>query len=38
MRFSRRLAGAGSGELMTALVALELRGLIKEEFGAWRRV
>lgn len=37
-------AGAGSGlpaqagELMTALVALELRGLIKEEFGAWHRV
>lgn len=25
------------GELLTALVALELRGLIKEEFGAWRR-
>ena len=28
---------AGAGELLTALVALELRGLIKEEFGAWRR-
>lgn len=26
------------GEFMTALVALELRGLIKEEFGAWRRI
>ena len=26
------------GETLTALVALELRGLIKEEFGAWRRV
>jgi DNA processing protein len=26
-----------AGETMTALVALELRGLIKEEFGAWRR-
>ncbi|MDP2655658.1 MAG: DNA-processing protein DprA [bacterium] len=26
------------GELLTALVALELRGLIKEEFGAWHRV
>jgi DNA processing protein len=26
-----------TGELLTALVALELRGLIKEEFGAWRR-
>lgn len=25
------------GEALTALVALELRGLIKEEFGAWRR-
>jgi len=29
---------AGAGELLTALVALELRGLIKEEFGAWHRV
>lgn len=27
-----------AGEAMTALVSLELRGLIKEEFGAWRRV
>jgi DNA processing protein len=26
-----------AGETMTALVALELRGLIREEFGAWRR-
>ncbi|MBI2410106.1 DNA-protecting protein DprA [Candidatus Kaiserbacteria bacterium] len=26
-----------AGEVLTALVALELRGLIKEEFGAWRR-
>ena len=26
------------GEALTALVALELRGLIKEEFGAWRRI
>jgi len=25
------------GGLLTALVALELRGLVKEEFGAWRR-
>ena len=25
------------GETLTALVALELRGLAKEEFGAWRR-
>ena len=31
-------AGEGAvGEVLTALVALELRGLIKEEFGAWRR-
>ncbi|MDO8566640.1 MAG: DNA-processing protein DprA [bacterium] len=28
----------GAGEVLTALVALELRGLVKEEFGAWRRV
>ncbi|KKW39079.1 MAG: protecting protein DprA protein [Parcubacteria group bacterium GW2011_GWA1_54_9] len=27
-----------AGELLTALVALELRGLIREEFGAWHRV
>ena len=27
-----------AGEALTALVALELRGLIKEEFGAWRRL
>jgi DNA processing protein len=26
------------GEILTALVALELRGLVKEEFGAWRRI
>lgn len=26
-----------AGEILTALVSLELRGLIKEEFGAWRR-
>ena len=31
-------AVAGVGELLTALVALELRGLIKEEFGAWHRI
>lgn len=29
---------AGAGELLTALVALELRGLIKEEFGAWHKL
>lgn len=28
----------GAGEVLTALVALELRGLIREEFGAWHRV
>ena len=29
---------AGAGDLLTALVALELRGLVKEEFGAWHRL
>jgi len=33
-----RAGSAGAGESLTALIALELRGLIKEEFGAWRRV
>ncbi len=33
-----RGAGGAAGELLTALVALELRGLVKEEFGAWRRI
>ena len=32
-----RGASANASEALTALVALELRGLIKEEFGAWRR-
>ena len=32
-----RAGGSNVGELLTALVALELRGLVKEEFGAWRR-
>ncbi len=32
-----RLVPRSAGETLTALVALELRGLIKEEFGAWRR-
>lgn len=32
-----RGADTNVGELLTALVSLELRGLIKEEFGAWRR-
>lgn len=26
-----------AGDLLTALISLELRGLIREEFGAWRR-
>ncbi len=33
-----RESSASSGEALTALVALELRGLIKEEFGAWHRI
>jgi DNA processing protein len=33
-----RSADTNVGELLTALVALELRGLVREEFGAWRRV
>ena len=33
-----RVAVGAAGEMLTALVALELRGLIKEEFGAWHRV
>ena len=32
-----RTAVAEPGELLTALIALELRGLIKEEFGSWHR-
>ena len=32
-----RSAKGAAGELLTALVALELRGLVKEEFGAWHR-
>ena len=31
-------SSASAGETLTALVALELRGLAREEFGAWRRV
>ncbi len=34
----RQTSNIGIGELLTALVALELRGLIKEEFGMWHRV
>ena len=33
-----RAASGGAGEILTALVALELRGLIKEEFGAWHKI
>jgi len=33
-----RESGVPAGETLTALVALELRGLIKEEFGAWHHV
>lgn len=29
---------ASASEFLTALMALELRGLIREEFGAWRRI
>jgi len=33
-----RAASGGAGEILTALVALELRGLIREEFGAWHKI
>ena len=33
-----RASPSSAGEALTALVALELRGLIKEEFGAWHRI
>lgn len=33
-----RMSKQNVGEALTALVALELRGLIKEEFGAWHRL
>lgn len=32
-----RTSGLPAGEALTALVALELKGFVKEEFGAWRR-
>jgi DNA processing protein len=32
-----RESKAEPGEVLTALIALELRGIAKEEFGAWRR-
>jgi DNA processing protein len=35
---SSRQAVLGPSEVLTALVALELRGLVKEEFGAWHRI
>lgn len=34
----RSLSSIGPGEALTALVALELRGLVKEELGAWHRL
>ncbi len=33
----RSLPPSKAGNVLTALVSLELRGLIKEEYGAWRR-
>lgn len=33
-----RVSKRGAGETLTALVALELRGLTREEFGAWHRI
>jgi DNA processing protein len=33
-----RSAKSGTNEALTALISLELRGLIREEFGAWRRI
>ena len=33
-----RGASGAAGEFLTALVALELRGLVREEFGAWHRI
>ena len=33
-----RLAKSGPNESLTALISLELRGLIREEFGAWHRL
>ncbi|MHB1163137.1 MAG: DNA-processing protein DprA [Minisyncoccota bacterium] len=45
LRASPSATGAGlpargmqAGEALTALVALELRGLVREEFGAWHRL
>ncbi len=33
-----RESSLGASDALTALVALELRGLVKEEFGAWHRI
>lgn len=33
-----RESKAEPGDVLTALIALELRGIAKEEFGAWRRI
>lgn len=33
-----RMSTQNPGEVLTTLVALELRGLIKEEFGAWHKI
>lgn len=33
-----RLSQLPTGDALTALVMLELRGILKEEFGAWRRI
>jgi DNA processing protein len=32
-----RSAGLPAGETLTTLISLEFKGLVKEEFGAWRR-
>ncbi|HUQ30412.1 MAG TPA: DNA-processing protein DprA [Candidatus Paceibacterota bacterium] len=37
LRSSTALGVNGAAEILTALVSLELQGLIKEEFGAWRK-
>jgi len=33
-----RVAHTNAGDALTALVSLEIRGFIKEEFGSWRRI
>jgi predicted Rossmann fold nucleotide-binding protein DprA/Smf involved in DNA uptake len=32
-----RESKAEAGNILTAIIALELRGIAREEFGAWRR-